>query len=68
MTADDVIKAPFEALRPSSEEVQAMIDQWPVLAETPDEAERIWQLGWALDLLAFFSTADLDTEDDDGGA
>ncbi|SUB01919.1 Uncharacterised protein [Pannonibacter phragmitetus] len=32
-TVDDVINAYFEALRPTPEEVQAMIDQWSVLAE-----------------------------------
>ncbi|GGB34519.1 hypothetical protein GCM10011316_03230 [Roseibium aquae] len=67
MTADDVIRAHFESLKPAPEEVQAMINQWPVIAETVDEAERAWQLGWTLDLAVFFSTADIDTEDDDGG-
>lgn len=65
MTADDVIRAHFETLKPSQKEVQAMNDQWPVIAATPDETERIWQLGWALDLAEFFSMEDLDTNVDD---
>jgi|GEM_PF-5929941 len=50
----------FESLKPSPEEVQAMINQWP------DETERALQLGWAADLTAFFSTADLNTDDESG--
>lgn len=37
---------------------------WPP-AETPVEAEQAWQRGWALDLAAFLTTADLSTDDND---
>lgn len=32
-TVDEVINAYFEALRPSLEDVQALIEAWPVLTE-----------------------------------
>ncbi len=38
MAADDVIRTYYEALRPTPEEVQAIIDQWPVLAEAAKAA------------------------------
>ena len=39
-TVDEVINAYFEALRPSPEEVQAMIEAWPVLAEFQKRTQR----------------------------
>jgi len=39
-TVDEVINAYFEALRPSPEEGQAMIEAWPVLAEVQKRAQR----------------------------
>lgn len=68
-TVDDVINGYFEALKPSPEEAQAMIDQWPVIAETPDEAEKDFHfaLGFLTELATFFSTTDLDTNNDEEG-
>lgn len=68
-TADDVMKGYFESLKPSQEEVQAMIDQWPVIAEKPDEAEKDFHfaLGFLTELATFFSTADLEIDNDEEG-
>ncbi|MBD8877673.1 hypothetical protein [Roseibium polysiphoniae] len=50
MTADDVIQAYFEALKPTPEEVQRMIEAWPVLAEAGQAAQHPEQKGMKEDV------------------
>ncbi len=61
-TVDDVINGYFESLRSSPEEVQAMVNAWPIqINETPDEEEEEEDDGLeiierALDMFASFLT------------